>query len=222
VKENGAANALRFLRNSDSSFEEFNSFVFPKKGEKQSVMKVTVTWMNFHFRYNLKRLPTLEDVVEEIKSVIDIQSDRVPVLPRKVHPFWMCLSQEDVCQLSSKTTAQVVPSFNHIIIDDSDTMYKLVYNKEEESALKDLYYRAASTSLNRCHFIVPEPGPGTHVFKYNKVPLGPLTVEDAGKCLYRLLMKINTALEQLHQFGFATMMSVLRTFASHKSWMPFS
>ena len=199
----GAANALRFLRNSDSSFEEFNSFVFPKKGEKQSVMKVTVTWMNFHFRYNLKRLPNLEEVVKEIKSVIDIQSDRVPVLPHEVDPFWMCLSQDDIRQLSSKTTAQVVPSFNHIIIDDSDTMYKLVYDKEEESALDRLYYRAASTSLNPCHFIVPEPGRGPHEFKYSKVRYGPLTAEDAGKCLYTLLMKINTALEQLHRFGFA-------------------
>jgi len=45
----GAATALRFLRNSDNNFDEFNSFVFLKKGEKQSVMKVTVTWMNFHF-----------------------------------------------------------------------------------------------------------------------------------------------------------------------------
>ena len=45
----GAATALRFLRNSDNNFDEFNSFVFPKKGKKQSVMKVTVTWMNFHF-----------------------------------------------------------------------------------------------------------------------------------------------------------------------------
>jgi len=82
-------------------------------------------------------------------------------------------------------------------------MYKLVYNKGEESALKDLYYRAASTSLNPCHFIVPEPGRGIHEFKYFKVPYGPLTVKDARKCLYTLLMKINTALEQLHQFEFA-------------------
>jgi len=141
--------------------------------------------------------------VKEIKSVVDSQSDRVPVLPRRVDPFWMCLSRNDVCQLSNKMTAQQVPSLHHIIVDDSDTMYKLVYDKEEESALKDLYYRAASTSLNPCHFIVPEPGRGSHEFKYSKVPYGPLTVNDARKCLYTLLMKINTALEQLHQFGFA-------------------
>ena len=73
----GAANALRFLRNSDSSFEEFNSFVFPKKGEKQSVMKVTVTWMNFHFQYNLKRdqvesycTPMIHSFIPEAKKAI--------------------------------------------------------------------------------------------------------------------------------------------------------
>ena len=73
----GAANVLRFLRNSDSSFEEFNSFVFPKKGEKQSVMKVTVTWMNFHFQYNLKRdqvesycTPMIHSFIPEAKKAI--------------------------------------------------------------------------------------------------------------------------------------------------------
>ena len=71
----GAANPLHFLRNSDNNFDEFNSFVFPKKGERQSVMKVTVTWKNFHFQYFLKRLPTLDVAVNKIKSVID----RVPI-----------------------------------------------------------------------------------------------------------------------------------------------
>ena len=73
----GAATALRFLRNSDNNFDEFNSFVFPKKGEKQSVMKVTVTWMNFHFQYNLKRdqvesycTPMIHSFIPEAKKAI--------------------------------------------------------------------------------------------------------------------------------------------------------
>ena len=66
-----AANALCFLCNSDNNFDEFNSFVFPKKGERQSMMKVTVIWKNFHFQYFLKCLPTLDVAVKEIKSVVD-------------------------------------------------------------------------------------------------------------------------------------------------------
>jgi len=77
-------------------------------------------------------------------------------------------------------------------------MYRLVYDTEEQMALKELllHYRAASASLNPCHFIVPEPGRHIHEFKYFKVHYGPLTVEEAGKCLYTLLVKTHTALEQ--------------------------
>ena len=118
----GAANALRFLRNSDNTFDEFNAFVFPKKGERQSVMKVTVTWKNFYFRYFLKRLPTLEVAVKEIKSVVDSQSSRVPVLPEKVDPFWMCLSPEDIRGLSPDSCARQVPSLSHIIVEGREMM----------------------------------------------------------------------------------------------------
>ena len=55
-----AVNALCFLCNSDNNFDEFNSFAFPKKGERQSMMKVTVIWKKFHFQYFLKCLPTLD------------------------------------------------------------------------------------------------------------------------------------------------------------------
>lgn len=57
--------------------------------------------------------------------------------------------------------------------------------------------------MNPHHFIVPELGHLIHEFKYSKVPYGPLTVGKARKCLYTILVKINTALEQLHQFGVA-------------------
>lgn len=80
-------------------------------------MKVTVTWKNFHFQYLLKRLPILDVVVKEVKSVVDSQSSHVPVLPEKVDPFCMCLSPEDTRELSPDSCAQQVPSLSHIIVE---------------------------------------------------------------------------------------------------------
>ena len=55
------------------------------------------------------------------------QSSRVPVLPGKVDPFWMCLSPEDIRELSPDSCARQVPSLSHIIVEGRDMMYKLVY-----------------------------------------------------------------------------------------------
>lgn len=112
--------------------------------------------------------------MKEIKSVVDSQSSRVPVLPEKVDPFLMCLSPEDIRELSPDSCAQQVPSLSHIVVKGRDMMYKLVYDTEEEMGLNKLYYMAAS--LNHHHFIVPELGHLIHEFKYSQVPYGPLTV----------------------------------------------
>ena len=122
----------------------------------QSVMKVTVTWKNFHFQYLLKRLPILDVVVKEVKSVVDSQSSRVPVLPEKVDPFCMCLSPEDTRELSPDSCAQQVPSLSHIIVEGRDMMYKLVYDTEEEMALADALSHLLCTQCGwESHSITP-------------------------------------------------------------------
>ena len=61
-------------------------------------------------------------------------------------------------------------------------------------ALNKLYLFYMAASLKPHHFIVPELGHLIHEFKYSKVPYGPLTVEKARKCLYTLLVKINSSI----------------------------
>ena len=62
----GAADILRFLRNSDVNFKEFIVFAFPKWGEKKCAVKITVIWKNLHFTYHLQVLTTPSQLWGEI------------------------------------------------------------------------------------------------------------------------------------------------------------
>ena len=64
----GAADMIRFLRNSDKKFSEFTSFVFPKVGHPQCIIKVTVKWRDLRFMYSLKRLPDMQKALDTVKD----------------------------------------------------------------------------------------------------------------------------------------------------------
>lgn len=195
----GAADMLRFLRNSDKNFSEFTSFVFPKKECPQCVIKITVKWHKLRFVYSLQRLQGIQDALAAVQDVLKFQISAVPTLPREIKPELMLLSQDDLNGLSSDDAVQV-PSQRNMVVADSRYIYKIMHDLESSLNLVLLFSHTVATQPK--HFVIPCPNKGGTIYKYERVHYGPLEVKDAVRVLRTISEKIKTALDELHGHGF--------------------
>lgn len=80
----------------DSTFDSFTAFAFPKREVKQCVVKVMVMWDKCKFWYTLSRLPTIEQAKAELKAVLQ-RGQAYPYLPLSVNTsFLIRLSDKDL------------------------------------------------------------------------------------------------------------------------------
>ena len=83
----GAANLLRLLRYKDVNFDQLTVFALPKCGVQRCAVKITVTWKDMHFNYELKLLTAVDDLWSEIKCDVESQSKcSKPTQRRKYQP----------------------------------------------------------------------------------------------------------------------------------------
>ena len=87
----GAADMIRFLRNSNIMFSGFTIFVFPKIGSRQCV---TVKWQERRFVYSLQRLPDMQEALYAVQDVLKCQMSAVPTLPEAIEPQLMLRRSE--------------------------------------------------------------------------------------------------------------------------------
>ena len=200
----GAADLLRLLCCKDVDFDQFSVFALPKCGVRRCAVKITVTWKDRHFNYELKLLTIVNDLWSEIKCVVESQAN-VPSLPDEENinrNFLVPLSRRDLSAYGEN--AKQMESPHHIMIDNVVQIYKVVTKYSEKDALKSLILAVAfEKNHNPKHFILPMPVSETDIFAYAKVFYGPLDRLQARQCLRTLVKKIHEALSELHCMGFA-------------------
>ena len=202
----GAADMIRFLRNSDKSFSEFTSFVFPKIGEKQCIIKITVKWQEFKFMYSLQRLQDLQEALKGVQDLLKSAMTCFPPLPKRIEPQLMLLSQDDLNFLSSDDPYQLQSS-RSIVFADAKYVYKVIKDYISHSKLLRVYIGVQDLVQhgnleNPKHFVIARQLPNNIlIFKYPKVRYNPLKVKDAYRVLRTLSEKIKDALCELHEFG---------------------
>ena len=125
----GAADMIRFLRNSNIMFSGFTSFVFPKIGSRQCIIKVTVKWQELRFVYSLQRLPDMQEALDAVQDVLKCQMSAVPTLPEAIEHQLMLLSQDDLNWISSDDPFQV-PSSRNIIVADCRFKVYVMWDRE--------------------------------------------------------------------------------------------
>ena len=96
-------------------------------------MKITVTWKDLCFNYKLKLLTAVDEIWSEIMCVVGSQAN-VPSLPNHVNinpNFLVPLSCRDLRRFG--TNAKQMESAYHIMIDDSNQVYKIVTKYSERT-----------------------------------------------------------------------------------------
>ena len=199
----GAADMIRFLRNSDSTFTEFTSFVFPKIGVHQCIIQIRVKWETLKFSYSLKRLLDMKEAVAVVQDVLRNQWSSVPALPRHVDDNHLILLSQDDLTWFSTTNPQQVPSYHNIVVTDSCYIYKVVKDLPDYCRLLKLHLACVLAGRKPTHFVVAKAD-SAHptLVMYPKVLHNPLQVDSASKCLRTLVHKIKAALDELHETGF--------------------
>ena len=77
----GAADLLRFLRNTAKAFNAMTVFVFPKTKHAVCVGKVTVKWEHLRFRYQINWLTGVDEAWRVLENVIMENARAMPTLP---------------------------------------------------------------------------------------------------------------------------------------------
>ena len=78
----GATDLLRLLRYKDANFDRLTVFALPKCGVQRCAVKITVTWKDMHFNYELKLLTAVDYLWSEI--VLSKAKQRFQAYPKKI------------------------------------------------------------------------------------------------------------------------------------------
>ena len=200
----GAADLLRFLRNTDKGFNAMTVFVFPKTKHAVCVGKITVRWEHLRFRYQINWLKGVDEAWRVIENVIMENARAMPTLPSVDEldiEVPLRLSPQDLLHFGEHFggSATQLKCPHHVMVECKNLIYKLINGPEAVLVLA-----LQVGAKQHTHFIVPKMNlEHKHLFFYPKVAYCPLTPEKAGQCLEELITKIEVALNQLHSFGFS-------------------
>ena len=203
----GAADLLRFLRNTAKDFNAMTVFVFPKTKHAVCVGKVTVKWEHLRFRYQINWLTGVDEAWRVIENVIMENARAMPTLPSVAEldiEVPLHLSPQDLLDFGEHVggSATQLKCPHHVMVECKNLIYKLISETALHSALALLAQQVGDKQ--HTHFIVPKMNPEhKHLFFYPKVAYCPLTPEVAGQCLEELITKIEVALNELHSYGFS-------------------
>ena len=202
----GGADFFRLLRAQGiNDIEEISTFAIPKWDIKTSIIEIKVSFSDFNFQIHLKNYHCLADGIKRLRDVIKNQSKLLSAT-RRGHidqHYLIKLTDQECRQLcDSKEWCAQLPSSTHIIVETSDSVYKVIYSLTER-----LYYNICSSALQNCKLIISPKTINVDIhflfYKYAKVKFSPLNVKDASKCLNDLVKSIKAALDELHALGFA-------------------
>ena len=118
-----AVNIVRLLRNIDTKFSTYSVFVFPKLDQKP-VIKVTVTFSKFLFRYSLQPLKTIPAVMNEVVCK-NLRSS--PIITDEYSPR---ISEKCLIRLSEMelrtfgTAAKQLKSETALVVDSNTEIFK--------------------------------------------------------------------------------------------------
>ena len=199
----GAADTLRMLRLDDE--KEVNGVTFfavPSLSHPGCVVKVEVVWQHLQFHSTLTYYFEAQESIEAIKDEAIQQLKFCNLIPSNVNrPPLIKLYDNDIKFLDIKDGVQQY-SQRHIIIEDNNFIYKVLYRSTEKMAVFDLltwqysfkkiinvvrYYRS-----NKAKYLI---------YCYRKVKFRPLRLEEASQCLRPLLRSVSKAIEELHGYN---------------------
>ena len=197
---------IRFLRSSDVKVKKVAAFALPntQMDSGACIVKVEVEWKSLRFHYRLQRYQGVSAGIEAIIEVLRHQCGRLPKIPSEPYNSLIRLSPECCELICSDRNGTQLKSPLHIMVRHQGYIYKVLYDRQEGDN-HDLLRDEIGTAYLE-NVIVPEkvkvPGiRDLYVYRYQIVDHSPMTVEEAHKCLYYLVIGIHKALSQLHSFG---------------------
>ena len=96
----GVINHFRLLRAHNPSVLSCTGFAFPKKARRACVAKITVTFVDFTFRYRIEYLTRKEEVAGALTQVLmDRLQNPIPIAVDNHFLYFIRLSQEDCDKL---------------------------------------------------------------------------------------------------------------------------
>ena len=203
---------LRLLRCFDANISKCVGFTFPKFSKdnienKTCVTKVTVSFKDFKFCIHLSPLQ-ISNVKSEIQEVVQGTKNFL----FRYNPFlcFMRLSQKDKMEIAGTfcvhpSKVEQVETRHCIILKTDDTFWKYIPRLSEfvnyGLFLEDMKIKCVKPK----HMTLPSgttlhEGLMFYVFP-SKIP--PLTKSEAEQCLCDLITKTATALQELHNLGYA-------------------
>ena len=191
---------LRIWRTCNPSVDVCTCFVFPDSKHKSCVMKVSVKFEEYIFRYSLEYL-FRKDVRQEIKEQINKWEFKITHDDNGT--FFVRLNQQE-CDTVEPGAIQVQSRSSLILRNRSNTTY-WKYNKYQSV----LYAQIAVRGIVERHYLqlslLPlaiEQRGRLEFHKFDAIQ-DPLTRGEAKSCLIPLLNGLRRALEELHSKGIA-------------------
>ena len=197
---------IRFLRSSDVKVKKVAAFALPntQMDSGACIVKVEVEWKSLRFHYRLQRYQGVSAGVEAIIEVLRHQCGKLPKIPSEPYNSLIRLSTECCELICSDHNGTQLKSPLHIMVRHQGYIYKVLYDYKEQISHYLVRDRIGTAYLE--NVIVPEKVEipsifDLYVFRYQIVDHSPMTVEEARKCLYYLVIGIHKALSQLHSLG---------------------
>ena len=198
---------LRLLRCFNRNIAECVGFTFPKyptdsDSHKTCVTKVTVRFQNFQFAVSLAPLE-LKSVRKEIQNTVltalAFQADKHPKFN------FIRLSDDDIRTASSKleVTVKQHSSRHSILLEGDSTFWKCIPSLKENNNIQALNSIALHSETTHITLSSRTILIGGQVFYKYPAQIAPLHKREVAQCLYEFMMQTATALEELHDLGFA-------------------
>ena len=198
---------IRFLRSSDVKVKKVAAFALPntQMDSGACIVKVEVEWKSLRFHYRLQRYQGVSAGVEAIIEVLRDQCGRLPKIPSEPYNGLIRLSPECCELICSDRNGTQLKSSLHIMVRHQGYIYKVLYDCQEIYNHYVLLRDRIGTAYLQ-NVVVPEKVEipsilDLYVCRYQIVDHSPMTVEEARKCLYYLVIGIHKALSQLHSLG---------------------
>ena len=122
---------LRYARASDSYINKVSAFVFPKREVVSTVVLVEVLFNDFQFFYNLKRLPSMEEIKSSFMNIFNNQCITVgKPIEYKNTLFSIKLSEAEL-QLFGNSAIEL-PSARALVVACGDEILKRHQHTSED------------------------------------------------------------------------------------------
>ena len=203
---------LRLLRCFDANIRKCVGFTFPKFStdsaeNKTCIIKVTVSFKDFRFCIYLTPLP-----ISNIKSEIQEAVQGTKNFLFRYNPFlcFMCLSQQDKMEIAGtfcihSSKIEQVKTRHCILLKSEDTFWKYIPCMSEFVNFGLFLEDMKIKHVNPKHILLPS-GTAIHegvLFYTFPKEIPPLLKAEAEQCLCDVVAKTATALQELHNFGYA-------------------